>query len=251
MIKRKHIAIFTAVFVVTLVARAPASLLDAWVGRATGGAVALADCSGTIWNGAATPVLNFKQGAPMPLERVDWSISFRSILSGTILLQLRDSAAPQMPPAEIYVGLRQVELRNLALDLPAAALGELHPMLQAMRFQGRMTISTSSLVLSRNGSVTGNMSANWQMAGAALSPVNPFGNYRFDLSGAGDKVQVTLSTVSGDLQLTGQGEWLTSGKLTFQTTARAVGAGKQVFSEMLHHLGPETEPGVFSFKIGS
>jgi len=251
MVNKKHIALFVAGFVTTLAAMAPASLMDSWIGRASNGAVALANPSGTIWSGSATPVLNFKQGAPMPLDRMEWAISFRHILSGNIVLQLRESASPQMPPAEVYFGMRQLELRNIAMDLPAAAMGELNPLLQAMRFQGQVTISTTDLVLQRNGSVTGNMAANWQMAGAALSPVNPFGNYRFDLVGKGDKIEISLSTLSGDLQLNGQGEWLTSGKLTFQTTAKAVGAGKEAFSEMLHHLGPETEPGVFSFKIGS
>ncbi len=104
--------------------------------------------------------------------------------------------------------------------------------------------------LQRGGSVTGKVAANWQMAGSPLSPVNPFGNYRFDLSGIGDRIQIGLSTVSGNLQLSGQGEWLTSGRLTFQTTAKAVGAGKEVFSEMLHHLGPEMEPGVYLFRLG-
>lgn len=248
---KKIIAIFATAFFLTLLVKAPASLLDSWIAQATKGVVSLTNLSGTIWNGSATPVLNFKQGAPFPLERMDWSVSFRSIFSGNILLLLKESAAPQKPPAEIYLGFRQVELRNIAIELPAAAMGELNPMLQPMRFQGQVGIATDKLVLQRSGAVTGKMAANWQMAGSALSPVNPFGSYHFDLSGMGDKIQIGLSTVSGDLQLNGQGEWLTSGQLSFQATAKAVGASKEVFSEMLHHLGPETEPGVFLFKLGS
>lgn len=251
MINRINIALFLAAFFVTLLVRAPASLLNAWVEGASNGMLALAEPTGTVWGGSATPVLNFRQGAPLPLERMDWNVSFRSLLSGNLLLQLRESAAPQKPPAEVYFGMRQVELRNVAIELPAAAMGGLDPMLQAMHFQGQVGISADSLVLQRNGSVTGKMAANWVGAGSALSPVNPFGNYRFDLSGTGDRVNVSLSTVSGDLQLNGQGEWLTSGKLSFQTTAKADGAGKEVFSEMLHHLGPETQPGVYLFKLGS
>lgn len=251
MLNKKNITLFSLAFLITLLVKAPASLMDAWASQATNGVVSLSNPAGTLWSGSATPVLNFKQGAPFPLERMEWNISFRSILSGAILLQLRESAAPQKPPAEIYFGFRQVELRNIAIELPAATMGELNPLLRAMRFQGQVGISTDNLVLQRSGAVTGKASANWQMAGSTLSPVNPFGNYRFDLSGVGDKVQINLSTVSGDLQLNGQGEWLTTGKLSFQTTAKAVGASKEVFSEMLHHLGPETEPGVFLFKLGS
>jgi len=251
MVNKKNIALFSAAFLITLVVKAPASLLDAWVGNASSGAVALANPSGTIWSGSATPVLNLRQGAPLPLERMAWTVSLRSILSGKILLELRENASPQKPPAEIYLGMHQVELRNLAIELPAAAMGALDPLLQAMHFQGQVGISSDNLALQHNGSVTGKMVATWQRAGSALSPLNPFGNYRFDLSGTGDRIQIGLSTVSGDLQLNGQGAWLPSGKLNFQTTARAVGTGREVFSEMLHHLGPETEPGVYLFKVGS
>ena len=256
MINKKTIAIFAAAFLVTLVVKAPAALLDSWVGAATNGAMSLAYPAGTVWSGSATPVLNFRQSAPLPLARMDWDISFRSILSGAILLRLRDSTAPLKPPAEIYLGLRQVELRNFAVDLPAAAIGELDPMLQAMRFQGRVDIAAGDLVFRRDGTVSGNAAANWQGAGSALSPVNPFGSYHFDMAGQGDRVQISLGTLpgglpSGGLQLNGQGAWLTSGKLSFQASASASGPGKEMFSEMLHHLGPETAPGVFTFKIGS
>jgi general secretion pathway protein N len=251
MINKKTIAVFTAAFLITLIVTAPATLLDAWVGRATNGAVGLSNPAGTIWSGSATPVLNFRQSAPLPLARMDWDISFRSIFSGGILLRLRENGAPLKPPAEIYFGLGQVELRNFAVELPAAAMGELDPMLQAMRFQGQVEIAAGNLVLRRDGTVMGNVAANWQGAGSAMSPVNPFGSYHFDLAGQGDHVQISLGTLSGGLQLSGQGTWLTSGKLSFQASASASGPGKEMFSEMLHHLGPETAPGVFSFKIGS
>ncbi|HEY5993677.1 MAG TPA: type II secretion system protein N [Gallionellaceae bacterium] len=249
-ISKKTVLIFSAAFLITLLALAPAALLDVWVGSATHGAVSLAYPAGTIWSGSATPVLHFRQGAPMPLVRMDWDISFRGIFSGGLLLRLRESAAPSKPPAEILIGLRQVELRNFAIELPAAAMGELDPMLQAMRFQGQVLIAAGKLVLERDGKVTGNVAADWQGAGSALSPVNPFGNYRFDLAGQGDRVQISLGTVSGDLQLNGQGAWQSSGKLSFQAAASATGPGREMFTELLHHLGPETAPGVFSFKIG-
>ncbi len=248
--RKKTVFVFAAAFFLALAALAPAALLGGLVKRATGGAVTLAYPAGTVWNGSATPVLNLREGAPLPLERFEWDVSFRSLFSGGILLHLRESAAPLKPPAEVYVGLRQVELRNFAVGLPAATMGALDPMLQAMRFQGQVQLATPSLVLGRDGTVSGNVAANWQGAGSALSPVNPFGNYRLDLTGAGNRVQIALSTLSGSLQLNGQGEWLTSGKLTFQAAASAAGSGKELLSELLHHLGPETAPGVFTFKVG-
>lgn len=247
---KKIIALFVCVFGATLVVLAPAALLGVLVRQSSQGVVELSNPVGTMWSGSATPILNLRQGASFPLERMDWSISFRALFSGKILLTLQESASPQKAPSEIYVGVRQVELRNLSVELPAAALGALNPLLQGMGFQGQMQMTADNLVLQYKGTAEGKMAANWRMAGATLSPANPFGSYHFDIAAMGDKIQFSLSTLSGDLQLNGQGEWLASNKLSFQTTARAVGASKEIFTEMLHHLGPEIEPGVFSFKVG-
>lgn len=250
MVSKKIAVIFVCVFCATLIVQAPAALLGPLVRQASHGIVELSNPAGTLWSGSATPMLNLKQGVSFPLEHMDWRISFGPMPSGNILVKLQESASPQKPPSEIYIGARQVELRNTSFELPAASLGALNPLLQGMGFQGLVQVSADKLVLQYSGAINGKAAANWRMAGSALSPVNPFGSYHFDLSGMGDRIQFSLNTLSGDLQLNGQGEWLTSNKLSFQTTARAVGAGKDVFAEMLRHLGPEIEPGVFSFRIG-
>lgn len=247
--RKKILAYFVSAFCVTLIAQAPAALLGAWVTQSSQGVIELAEPTGTIWNGSATPVLSLKRSTSLPLERIDWSISFLSVFSGNIKAQLRANATPQKSPSEIYFGIRQVELRNISLELPATVLGELNPLLQGMDFQGQVQISAENLVIQHNGAISGKLVANWLMAGSALSPINPFGSYRFDLTVLDDKIQISLSTLSGELQLNGQGEWLTSNKLSFQATAKAIGASREVLVEMLRHLGPEIEPGVFSFKV--
>lgn len=250
--RRKIIAffVFACAFCVTLIVQAPAALLGTWVKQSSHGSIELADSSGTIWRGSATPMLSLKSNTSFPLERIGWSISFFSIFTGKIKVQLRVNATPQRLPSEVYFSARQVELRNIALELPATVLGEFNPLLQGMGLQGQVQMSTEDLVIQHNGTTSGKIVANWLMAGSALSPVNPFGSYRFDLTGLGGRIQIRLSTISGDLQLNGQGEWLTSNRLSFQSTAKAIGTNKDVLAEMLRHLGPEIEPGIFSFKVG-
>lgn len=247
--RKYYLGIFLVAFLVTLVVLAPAALINAWAIRLTDGRLVLAGAHGTLWHGTATPVIQLKDAPPLRLGGVTWDVSLRALWRGKLLLRIRDEGAPQQAPAEIYVGPSQVELRNMHLELPAAAMGGLNPLLQAMSFQGRLAVSTSSLVLSSNGTITGSANATWQMAGSAFSPVNPFGSYQLDMKGAGDTVQVAISTLSGDLQLSGGGKWH-SGALAFHATASARGARKEAFSEMLHHLGPETSPGVFAFNLG-
>lgn len=245
---RRQLLIFLAAFLVTLAIMAPASLASGWVARATGGRLLLAGARGTVWHGSATPVVQLEHEAPLRLGRMAWSLSLRRLWRGELLLDLSANSAPNTPQMEIALSPRRIELRHLALDLPAAAMGGLDPMLQAMGFQGRLAISAERLVVAGNGTVSGSAVAKWQEAGSTLSPVNPFGDYRLNLTGAGNKINIALATVSGDLRLKGQGAWQ-GGALTFQATASARGARKDAFSEMLHHLGPETSPGVFSFKL--
>lgn len=250
LINKRTLAVFLLALVVMLVATMPAALMDGWVRQASGGMVRLASPHGTLWRGAATPLLNLGHGDPLVLNRIHWQVSLRKIFSGNLLVHLREGEKSRKLPVNILLGLHQVELDNVSLELPAGVIGGLNPILLAMHFQGRVVITTDKLVLGRDGMVQGALTANWHDAGSALSPLNPFGDYRFALDGKGDKVAIDLSTVSGVLQLDGKGAW-SGGKLSFRTTASAKGKSKEVFSEMLHHLGPEISPGVFLFKIGS
>ena len=240
--------VFAAAFIIALAALTPASVLGIWLARASGGRILLAEPQGTVWNGTATPVIESKTAAPLRLGTVGWNISLRTLWRGILLLDVRQLGSAQPRPSEIWIRASQVNFRNVAVDLPAAAMGGLNPLLQAMRLQGRLAISANEITIARDGEITGTAIANWEMAGSTLSPINPFGSYRIELVGAGDKIKINLTTVSGCLQLNGHGQW-TGGGLQFDATANATGKRKDALSEMLHHLGPETAPGVFSFKM--
>jgi general secretion pathway protein N len=248
--KRKtyYIAIFSAAFLAALAIQAPATLCATWLAYGTGGRLALAQAKGTVWKGTAIPVVNLKAEAPLRLGRVTWDVTLRSLWRGAILLRVRQDGAQQKQPAEILLRPGQADFRNFSLELPAPAMGGLDPVLQAMHLQGRLLISADSIVLGGNGAVTGTAVADWEMAGSDLSPINPFGTYRLLLTGSGDKVGIVLSTEAGCLHLNGRGEWR-AGTLVFQATATAEGKGKEALARMLHHLGPETAPGVFSFSL--
>ncbi|HKB58704.1 MAG TPA: type II secretion system protein N [Gallionellaceae bacterium] len=246
--KKYYVALFIAAFIAALAIQAPATLLGVLLARRTGGSLVLAQPTGTVWSGTATPVVNLKSAAPLRLGRVTWDISLRTLWRGVILLRVRENDVRQKQPAEILLSPSQADFRNFSMELPAAAMGGLDPLLQAMHFQGRLVISANSIVLGRDGAVTGAAVANWEMAGSDLSPVNPFGTYRLRLTGEGNKVGIVLSTESGCLELNGQGEWR-AGTLAFEASATATGKSKGALRDMLHHLGPETAPGVFSFRL--
>jgi hypothetical protein len=75
------------------------------------------------------------------------------------------------------------------------------------------------------------------------------GDYRLTLVGAGDHIKIGLTTISGILQLGGDGDWLTGRGLEFHGKAQASAGSNDSLKELLNHLGPEAGPGVHSFNL--
>jgi general secretion pathway protein N len=68
-----------------------------------------------------------------------------------------------------------------------------------------------------------------------LSPLSPLGSYRIDMAG-GDVTQLTLTTLRGDLQLSGHGQWV-GGRLHFAGEAQTRPEREPVLSNLLNILG--------------
>jgi general secretion pathway protein N len=70
--------------------------------------------------------------------------------------------------------------------------------------------------------VQGNISAEWQYASSALTPVSPMGHYRLQTNGVWPGTQLDLSTISGPLELKGSGTIPEGGRLRFTGRAQAM-----------------------------
>lgn len=55
--------------------------------------------------------------------------------------------------------------------------------------------------------VDGTAALEWLNAGSGLSSVQPLGDYRLDITGAEKNANLKLTTLRGDLEFTGQGQW--------------------------------------------
>jgi general secretion pathway protein N len=67
----------------------------------------------------------------------------------------------------------------------------------------------------------GDVVGEWQFASSALTPVAPFGHYRLLAEGGFPKTRLKLSTLSGPLELTGDGTIDEAGNMRFTGRARA------------------------------
>lgn len=170
------------------------------------------------------------------------------LLRGRISLLV--SEGNSAPPTEINIGISRVELRHAHLEVPAAALGYLHPMLQALHPGGSLQLTSEHLTLSGK-SLQGEAMAKWLSASSAIGTINPFGNYQIDINGKGNQITIDLSTLAGPLLLNGQGTWSPGGGLDLEIRASADAGSRDALADLLNHLGPEISPGTRLLRIGN
>lgn len=211
--------------VATTAALAPAQWLALGVRDATGGRVQLADARGTVWRGNATLVLasgNQPGAARASLpERLSWQLSPWELLTGTLDLRVQHPSALTQP---LTIRARfdgTAVLGATTLRMPAALLTGLGAPWNTVQPGGLIAVTWDRLQIQRSG-FKGNLFAEWQYASSALTPVSPMGHYRLDTNGVFPGTRLNLLTISGPLELTGNGTIAEGGRLRFQGLARAV-----------------------------
>lgn len=240
--------LFALAYLVSLFIMAPASLLDELVGHYSQGRLAMANTSGTIWKGTATPAFISRDTKLISTQPLRWEIDLLPLFKGKLRARLQWVDLPQDAATEVQVSGGQVELDHAVIPLPARLLNEASAILKPAQFRGQLEIRSDHLVFSRLG-MDGVANVDWLNAGSVLSSIDPLGNYRLRLNGAGNSCSVDLSTTSGVLVLDGQGKWSAAGGLDFRGRARASAGNEARLNELLRNLGPEQSPGIFTFNL--
>ena len=209
--------------VVTLAIVAPAQWLAGAVSDATAGRVGLAEARGTVWNGSAILVLTAGEDANAPRtslpERLSWELSPWRLLLGAVRLRVAHPSALAQPVQIDKTWAGPLQIGATQLRLPAALLAGLGAPWNTIRPGGQITISWVGLTLAP-GRMTGDIQGEWQFASSTLTPVSPFGHYRLDVSGGFPGTRLTLGTLAGPLEMTGNGTIAERGRVRFQGVAQ-------------------------------
>jgi general secretion pathway protein N len=214
------------VLVVTVLVIAPAQWVAGAVRQATHGRIELAESRGTAWNGSAVLVLAAAPDAgatraSLP-ERLSWQLSPWALLAGQLDLTISHPSALTQPlgiRASLFGG--STVLSAATLRLPASLLVGLGAPWNTVRPGGILVLSWDRLRLEPRRA-SGNVSAEWQYASSALTPVSPMGHYRLQTNGVWPGTQLDLLTISGPLELKGSGTIPEGGRLRFTGRAQAV-----------------------------
>lgn len=223
------------------VLQAPASWLTRPLQQNLNQRLLLEDPRGTIWNGSARLVLSGGAGSPdaaaLP-DRLSWRI--RPTSTG---LAIELSAPCCLQPAWRLLlqpgwGHTRLILADSRSQWPARWLSGLGTPWNTLQPDGLLNLSTQGLALQWTHGrlvMAGHAQLDAVQLSSRLATLRPMGSYRLTVTGAAVPT-VRLETLEGRLQLSGAGQWLSSG-LRFDGLASAAPEHLDALTNLLNIIG--------------
>ena len=235
---------------VGVVAFMPAAWLARGIASATDQHVLFTQTRGTVWSGSALPVLTAGPESRTALAlpgRLEWSLHWRGL---SLELQLRQPcclAAPLVVQLRPGFGQTTVTLLppangGLVGQWPAAWLAGLGTPWNAVQLSGTLRLRTPGLTVEQVAGrtrFTGEATLELTHVATPLAPIDTLGSYQVVLRGdaaSGNASTITLTTLEGALQASGQGQW-GEGRLRFRGELRAVDGQEGALSNLLNIVG--------------
>lgn len=241
-----------AVALVTMLATAPASLVDWGLEQASGGRVRLADASGSIWAGQGRLVLvdvmtesdrdQRTRAARGPASlagvvipgTIRWHISVLPLLIGR--LQASASHESMAKPVIISGTATRLQATGGSMQLPNVNLARLGSPWTTVRPIASLGVTWQPFVID-HGLFNGQATLELRDVASALTPVRPLGAYRIEIDGTGASSRIHMSSIDGPLRLSGDGTWTARGGLRFTAYAEADESERLRLQSLLGLLG--------------
>ena len=229
----------------TVLTFAPAQWLAQGVALLTHGQLQLQEARGTLWQGSARVVLTGGLGSldaqALP-GRIDWTLQSKA--DGALLGLTSNCCMPntmQVQVSPTWAGAH-IQITDTSSTWPAALLSGLGAPWNTLQPEGDLTLVPQQLRLqwlSGRLLVQGGLTLTAKDMASRLTPLKPMGTYQLQMD-AGPTPTSTpglkLSTLSGSLLLSGQGQWVGQ-RLRFQGEASAVPEHEMVLNNLLSIIG--------------
>jgi general secretion pathway protein N len=177
-----------------------------------------------------------------------WRLVPAKLFEGRIAFDVDVDSRETRGNAQLLRGWSDWEVRAGAARVDARVLPLFFPIIAAWRPEGTVLVSSDGLRWS-DREIQGPIAVEWRDAAVALSEVKPLGSYRLAAQGIGSAAKLTLSTLAGPLQLSGQGEAKIPRGTTFSGEARAEGATAASLEPLLTLMGPRRPDGARSIEV--
>ncbi|HEY6240266.1 MAG TPA: type II secretion system protein N [Burkholderiales bacterium] len=218
-------------YLVFLAVNLPAAWLGSALERASGGTLALGDASGTVWNGRGALALR-SGGAYRRIAELEWRCNPLWILTGRLNVALSGRAPEAQLRANASFGFGNVRVRDVEVSAPASFLETTVVAVAFAKPDGQLHIAADSVEAGKDG-VRGAASVEWTDAGLSGFSARRLGDYRLQITGNGDRAELKLATLRGDLRLDAQGEWRASQPRILQLRGTAEAAPERKDLESL------------------
>jgi general secretion pathway protein N len=217
-----YIALGVLLYVVFLVATAPAIWFAKATGRFSNGAISLTHARGTVWRGSAELHAGAPASGVRDLGRFQWRTQPWWLLLGRarIAVQL-EGPAIRCQGALGIAPWRRVHVVGLEASFPASLVSLVYGPAAFFEPTGTIELRAADAELSAAGLVA-TIEAQWRGAGGRFTGPATLGDYRIDVAGTGESAAIRLTTLRGNLELTGQGRWKVTGDGAIQFSGSAV-----------------------------
>ena len=238
--------------VLAVLVHLPAQWLAQVVSRATQEQVQLQEAQGSVWQGSGKLVLTGGEGSRDALAlpgRLHWqtNLAFNGVQWPQFNLNLNAACCMTQTlnlsvQAAEPVGLWQLQINDHRSQWPAHLLSGLGAPWNTLQPEGNLVLETKQLRVHFQNSKTwlqGGLTLTAENMSSKLSTLQPMGTYQIQLGGSSspnDMPSLTLSTQSGSLLLSGQGQWQGS-RLQFRCEASAVPEHAEALSNLLNIIG--------------
>lgn len=239
---------FCLLFLIFLVATAPATWLAWGVARGSRGVVNINAPVGGFWRGSATLVIHEATSPPRDLGQISWNVHALWLFLGRAQIELRLVDSNIDLHGLVGITHNTLYLDDVSADINATYASIVYPPAALFSPDGRVTLRAPAVKI-QQGSVTGKAELTWTDAAASLSNGKVLGDYRLTLDGQGQSVPLKLETLKGKLKLDGQGMWQPdSGQV--QLSGNAVPQEQQSdVDALLRLMGPDLGGGRRAWKF--
>ena len=236
-------------YVASLIAIAPAGLMEWMLPRLTNNRILLVQPEGGLWHGKARNLMvKTANGGLRSMGSVNWEILFLPLLKLELAARVELADGQNNSSGIVAAGFGKLHLRQMRATLPVSILAEFIPTWQIWKPNGALNFRADEFTLSKQG-VRGAAELEWRNASLGLSQVNPLGEYKVNVQGDQKLAQISVSTISGVLQLVGKGEWSESQGLSFRGAALGDPSKRDELRDFLRLLGSEQSNGVYQIVI--
>jgi len=227
-----------ALLVAAFAAFAPATLVDRRVAAASGGRLRIADAEGTVWRGRGA--LADATGAwRLP---VAWSVDAAALARGAFAVALAPPSGAATPTGAVDLAGDGLALRDVRVEIPAAALGGALPVRVPVTLGGTVAVTAADFATGA-GALRGQVSARWRDARvAAGGTVANLGTVDVTLAPQDGLLAGRITGSGGDLAIDGT-VTLSAASADVDATLTPLASAPEIVGRALAALGPPNAGG--------